>query len=95
MAYKPRVKYQANAIFPLKIDDLPIVRKRISKNDYVNFANKKDLTDFIDALYNPPTSDTYMQVICCCGQEFNYTTITEVPDSKITCSCGKVIIQYS
>jgi len=94
MATKPRVKYQADAKFPAMMMSIPVVRNRISKKDYVNFTNKTELIDFIDSLYEPPSSDTYMQVICSCGMEHAYTTSTDVPNSNVTCSCGRVLIKY-
>ena len=92
MAIKPIVKYQADAKFPMI--SISVIRKRISKNNYVNFTDKTDLIDFVDSLYEPPSSDTYMQVICSCGIEYPYATSTDVPSSDLSCSCGRVILKY-
>ena len=95
MAYRPRVKYQADAKFPLTtMMNISVIRKRISKNNYVNFTDKADLVDFVDSLYEPPTSDTYLQAICSCGMDHSYTTSADVPSSDLTCTCGRVILKY-
>ena len=94
MATKPRIQYQAQER-PLALDnDAAIVRKKVNKTTFVNWANKTELTDFIDALYVHPLSDTYLYVICQCGTEYPYTTKANVPSSNVTCSCGRKIIEY-
>jgi len=94
MAHKPRLKVQANASYPLALKNESLVIKRVD-DTYENFSNKTDLTDFIDTLYDPPTSDTYLQAICGCGRDYTYATKAAVPISNVTCSCGRKIIEYA
>jgi hypothetical protein len=94
MAYKPRLKFKADANYPLALKNESLVLKRIAKNTYENFTDKTDLTDYIDEMYCPPTSDTYLQAICGCGQDYSYATKTAVPAMSVICSCGRKIIEY-
>ena len=94
MAYKPRLKFQAEANYPLTLKNESLIIKRVAKNTYENFADKIDLTDYIDTIYDPPTSDTYLQAICSCGIDYSYATKTAVPAANVTCSCGRKILEY-
>ena len=94
MSYKPRLKFQANANFPLTLGNESLVIKRVAKNTYEKFADKTYLTDYIDALYSPPASDTYLQATCGCGIDYSYTAKTDVPVGDVTCSCGRKIVEY-
>ncbi len=95
MPTKPVVKYTTVEI-PVEGDlNVSIVRKKVTKTDYVNWADKQEFTDAVDMLYVPPTSDTYVYIICQCGQEYIYANKTEVPSSSLTCPCGRKVIEYS
>jgi len=94
MAIKPVIHYHADQR-PFQLDnDSPIVRKKIDKTTYENWANKTELTDFIDSLYVPPTSDTYLCIICQCGTQYTYVDKNAVPSTDFTCSCGRKVIKY-
>lgn len=94
MPRKPVIKYQANKI-PIEGElNVAIVRKVISKTEYVNWADKTEFTNAVDQLYVPPTSDTYVYIICQCSIEYIYADKTEVPSSNLTCTCGRKIIEY-
>ena len=94
MPRKPVVKYTTKAV-PIDGDlNVSIVRNKISKTDYVNWENKQEFTDAVDQLYAPPTSDTYVYIICQCGHEYIYTDKTEVPSSSLICTCGRKVIEY-
>jgi len=71
-----------------------IVRMQITKTSYRDWNNKTELTDYIDTLYVPPTSDTYMFIKCQCGTEYVYATKTTVPATNVTCTCGRKVIEY-
>lgn len=91
---KPVVKYTTIEV-PINGNlNVPIVRKKVTKTEYVNWADKTEFTDAVDLLYVPPTSDTYVYIICQCGQEYIYVDKTEVPSSNLTCSCGRKVIEY-
>lgn len=94
MPTKPVIKYQCKAAVPVALNPNAIVMKKVGQS-YVNWENKTELTDFIDLLYVPPTSDTYMYAICCCGKDYIYTTKDDVPATDVTCTCGKKVIEYS
>jgi len=95
MAIKPRVEYRAQ-LRPLNLDDnASIVKKKINKTHYVNWANKTELTNYIDSLYVHPSSDTYLFIVCQCGNQFSYSNKTNVPSSNVTCNCGRKAIEYS
>lgn len=93
MPIKPRIKFQANNIPLIAQLNTSIVRKRL-ESGYVNFTNKTDLTDYVDQLYNPPMSDTYLYIVCQCKKEFIYTTKSDVPSSNVICNCGRKVIIY-
>ena len=94
MARKPVIKYTTVAIPIIGDLNVSIVRRMISKTEYTNWINKTELTNYIDTLYTPPTSDTYMLIICQCGTQYNYTTKVDVPSSNLTCHCGRKLIEY-
>lgn len=90
MATKPVLQHVATKR-PLPLDgNLPIVKQ---KNGDL-WANKTALTNYVDTLYVHPNSDTYLHVICGCGEEYSYTTKTSVPSSDVTCTCGRKVIEY-
>lgn len=91
MATKPRLGFTSNKR-PQPLDDnAPIVKK----NDNTLYANKTELTDYIDLLYVHPSSDTYLYAECECGIEYEYATKNDVPASDVTCTCGRRIIEYN
>jgi len=92
MPTKPVITYKDNNA-PASTKSGSIVMKRVGST-YQNWANKTELTDMIDVCYAPPTSDTYLYIICGCGEEYTYTTKNDVPDSNVTCSCGRKVIEY-
>lgn len=93
MPVSPVIKYETT-VLPLNDQfNLSIVRKRTDV-DYINWANKTELTDFVDSLYVPPKSDTYMYIICQCGAEYIYVTKDDVPDTNVVCSCGRNVLIY-
>jgi len=94
MPKKPVVKFTTK-IVPIESDlNVSIVRKKLSKTEYVNWQDKQEFTDAVDLLYVPPRSDTYVYIICQCGHEYIYIDKTEVPSSNLTCSCGRKVIEY-
>jgi len=90
MANKPVISYVANET----ILNIPIVRKKVSKTSYVNWTDKTEFTNYVDTLYVPPTSDCYVYIKCQCGIEYEYENKTAVPESNLTCSCGRKVIEY-
>jgi len=90
MAIKPRIQYKDTVFLPSEITQKPLIRRR----DGINWADKAELTDYVDSLYVAPTSDTYLQAICKCGLEYSYTTKEDVPDTDFDCSCGREIFEY-
>lgn len=92
---KPIVHYIADMKVPIDSTlNISIVRKKISKTNYVNWINKSELTTFIDTLYIPPTSDCYMCVTCQCGTDFSYSIKQEIPTHNVTCTCGRKVLEY-
>ena len=77
MPTKPIIKYQGMVEVPNVLSPTAIVRKRVG-SEFVNWADVTELTNFIDTLYVPPTSDTYMYIICGCGEEYTYTLKTDL-----------------
>ena len=94
MAIKPRISYVAQ-LRPLTLDaNASVVRKKVDESTMVNWANKTELTDFVDSLYVHPSSNSYVWIKCQCGIEYNYATKTAVPSGNITCACGRRVIKY-
>ena len=94
MPKKPVIKYTTNKLPVNGVLNISIVQKKISKTEYINWADKTEFTNATDLLYVPPTSDTYVYIICQCGIEYIYVDKTEVPSSNLTCSCGRKVIEY-
>jgi len=106
MVHKPVISYIAergflsNINFSSSNDDkgpiinVPIVRKRLTKTSYRNWNDKKELTDYIDSLYVPSTSNCYLHIKCHCGVEYVYLNKIEVPAENKICICGHKIIVY-
>lgn len=93
---KPIISFQANQVVPLTQQlNTSIIRKKVSKTEYRNWDSKTELTDFVDTIYKPPTSDCYIFVKCQCGKEYEYIDKTEVPSENLTCTCGRKILQYN
>jgi len=90
MATKPRISYEDKVTLPNEITPKPLIRKR----NGTNWNDKTELTDYIDTLYAPPSSDTYLSAICRCGTEYNYATKNDVPATDFDCSCGREIFEY-
>ena len=94
MATKPVITYQS-AIRPLTLDNnAAIVREKIDSTTYQNWADKSSLVTYVDSLYVPPTSDTYMLIHCGCGSDYTYANSAAVPASDMTCSCGRWVFKY-
>ena len=91
MHTKPVILYKANAAVPAILSPNAVVVKR----DGSIYANKAELTAYVDTLYVPPTSDTYLCVICSCAIEYEYVDSSEVPSGAFNCTCGKKIFEYS
>ena len=94
MPVKPIIYYEANVVPTELHNNSAIVRKKVDETTYVNWANKAELTDFIDLLYVHPLSDTYLAITCQCGREYNYTAKADVPKGDVACSCGREVIVY-
>lgn len=96
MAIHPKITYQASSALPLT-DKLntSIVQCQIDNVTYRNWRDKQELTDFIDPLFTPPDSDTYMEIICQCGNVYDYATKNDVPASSLVCSCGRNALIYT
>ena len=94
MAVKPIIKYQASSIPINSALNVSIVQKKVDPTTFVNFANKTELTDFIDLLYVPPTSDTYLEIVCQCAVEYVYAVKEDVPATNLVCDCGRKVIEY-
>jgi len=92
MPTKPILQYRGGPERPLTLDGNKAIVKQSDGNLW---ANKTALTDYIDSLYVPPTSDTYLYVVCQCGTAYTYMLKADVPSSNVTCSCGRKIIEYS
>ena len=95
MAIKPVIEYKARKIPINGTLNISIVMKKITKNEYVNWKNRIELVNYIDELYAPPTSDTYLLICCQCGREYRYIDKTEIPSFNLVCQCGRKIIEYS
>jgi len=91
---KPRILYRGTLLPTAITNNHPIIRQKIDKTTYQNWANKTALTDFVDSLYTPPDSDTYLYLKCGCGLEYIYATKTDVPAANTNCSCGQKLFQY-
>ena len=91
MAIRPRISYVAEKS-PLK--HIPIVRKKISKTDYINWKNRLELVTFIDSIFQHPNSDTYLYIKCNCNKEYVYSSKSDVPFGDIICSCGRIVLKY-
>jgi hypothetical protein len=95
MHIKPIVSYVAHNLISLIPQlNVPIVRKKESKDNYRNWINKVELTDYVDALYKPPASDCYIYIKCKCGVEYEYTNKQTVPDKNVICKCGRKVVEY-
>ena len=90
MAIKPRIQYKDAVTLPNEITQKPLIRKKSG----TNWADKAELTDYVDSLYVAPTSDTYLQAICRCGEEYSYASKEDVPATDFDCSCGREIFEY-
>ena len=80
MAEKPVIIYQAGPDSPIT-HNVSIVQKR-TEDSSVNWANKAELVAYVDQLYVPPTSDTYLYIQCTCGRNYDYATSGDVPVSN-------------
>jgi hypothetical protein len=95
MATKPVISYIAKEIIPLTPQlNVSIVRKKLTKTSYRDYNNKTELTDYVDTLYVPPTSDCIVYVKCQCGAEYEYANKTAVPSVNLTCACGRKVVEY-
>ena len=90
MATKPILSYKDQVSLPPEITPKPLVRKRSGED----WANKTELTDFIDQLWVHPSSDTYLQAVCRCKLEYNYPAKEDVPATDFDCTCGREIFEY-
>lgn len=90
MPVKPRLQC-ISVNRPLALDNNASLLK---KADNINWADKTELTDYIDLLYVSPNSDTYLYVKCDCGIDYIYTEKSDVPSDDVTCSCGRNVIKY-
>ena len=94
MPTKPVIKYQA-ARMPLDTAlNSSIACMQVSSTENRNWNNKAEFTDYVDQLYVPPSSDTYVYIICQCGAEFVYATKADVPSSNVVCDCGRKVLIY-
>lgn len=87
---KPIITYKRDSLLPLELSN----RSLICKRDGSEFANKQELTDFVDTLYVPPTSDTYILANCSCSRNYSYATKEDVPEENINCVCERKILEY-
>lgn len=95
MATKPIISYAAQQILPLIPElNVSVVRKKVDKTTYRNWTNKTELTDYVDQLYVPPTSNCYLFIKCQCNMEHEYTNKTDVPATNLTCTCGRKLVEY-
>lgn len=92
MATKPVINYQAGSDNPIT-RPISVVQKRLEVG-YENWANKTEMTDFVDQLFVPPTSDSYINIVCSCGLEYDYVDKAAVPSVDLDCSCGRKLIKY-
>ena len=74
--------------------NVSIVQKKVSKTEYVNWANKTEFTNFVDTLYVPAGSDTYCEIVCQCGEKYIYANKSAVPNSSLICNCGRKVLVY-
>jgi len=94
MPTKPIATYKA-VDRPLALDENAAICRKRSGSTFSDWSNKTELTDFIDSLYKPQTSDTYLYIVCGCGTEYIYTLKADVPSSNVTCPCGRKVIEYT
>ena len=60
----------------------------------INFADKAELVQFIQAIPPPAAYDAVMYVKCGCNREIIYGTYDDIPASNVTCACGQLVIVY-
>jgi hypothetical protein len=95
MATKPVISYVANQILPLIPElNVSVIQKKVSKTEFINWANKTELTDYVDLLYVHPLSDCYIYLQCQCGMIHEFVNKAAVPDTNLTCDCGRKLIEY-
>lgn len=90
---EPIISYRAGKLFaPLM--DTSVVQDRISKNEFRNFNNKKEFTDYVDSIKSSRRVDGYVSIICNCGKTYDYSDKNQVPSSNLICDCGRKLIIY-
>jgi hypothetical protein len=85
---KPVISFIIDCKVPLAAQKCAVLKRNGSY-----YQNKKELTDYVDQLFVPPTSDTYLHVKCSCGLEYQYSKDT-VPVTNLNCSCGNKLFEY-
>jgi hypothetical protein len=91
---KSIISYMGSKVPTQSTLNKPIIQKKISATEYVNYSNKNELIAFIDSLIIPNNVDTYCYIKCQCNAEYVYTTKDQLPSESLVCSCGRKIIEY-
>lgn len=92
---KPIIKYEASSIPFLVNLTKSVIQKKVNKTTYTTWADKNEFTDYVDTLFAPTASDTYLYIKCHCDEEYTYANKSDVPGTDIDCSCGQKLLEYS